>query len=463
MDNEDIIQIIEIENIENGKYKQQLIKIQKEINTALFNLKDNLLYQNILNKISSIITIIINITAIKIEKTKQLYESFLRRDEQTIRNLYKNLFTQKLLKDSFENKIRLFRIKEKEYELIKEKTGAYVKDGQVIYNKQKDNEIIILRQENSNLKEMMENYEKLIKEKDILYENLNNKYNLIKKTSYKKINHKKISIPNININLNDSDYNFINSENIYHCPINKEKTQKLLNNSHIKKDYSNFNYLKFKNISKIKNIPLNNCLTSRNFLQTSSDDKNQNEIYLKRLNNSKIKVKSDLYINSDSPNDLSSIKRRPLKMNETLNLKKQKINLLQAYASWSSKNINKFNASKRLINYFKEDISTSFHIKNDKSKKNNTTKIKSISNKKKKNRNPSESENIHKSYLSNIPFNNYKKNIKYTKEISKTNRENKDKKNSDEVSDIKINSKKYCNIDTKKIFHKNIIKKGEFT
>ena len=52
--------------------------------------------------------------------------------------------------------------------MVKEKTGAYVKDGQIVFNKQKDNEIIILRQENSNLKSTVEKYEKTIKEKDIL-------------------------------------------------------------------------------------------------------------------------------------------------------------------------------------------------------------------------------------------------------------------------------------------------------
>ena len=372
MDNEDIFQLIDIENIENEQCKQQLIKLKNEINTDLFQLKDKIPFQNISNKLSSIISIIISITTTKIEKIKQLYESLLKRDEQTIRILYRNLLTQKLLKDALTSKISILITKEKEYEMIKDKTGAYVKNGQIIYNKQKDNEIIILRQENSNLKDMIENYEKIIKEKDLLYENLINKFNTIKKDLNMRINHKKISVPNININLGDSNNTFINDENIYTCPINKDKSDKLLlKNNHINKDFSNFNYIKYKIISKKNNIPLNNSLTSRNYLEKSADNINQKENYLKRLYNSKIKGKSKLYINSDRKNDLSALKKMHLKINETVHLKKNKINLLQVYTSGSSNNINKFNVSKKLSNYFKEDLS-SFRNKNKSSQKNSS-------------------------------------------------------------------------------------------
>ena len=193
----------EIENIANEQYKKQLNKLMDEIKAALFNLNDKSQYENILNSLSSLITIILSISSNKIEKTKELYESSLRREEQTIRILYKNLLTQKIIKDSLENKIRLLTNKEKEYDLIKEKTGVYFKDGKLIYNKQKDNEIIILREENSNLKSIIENYEKLIKEKDKLYENLNNKFKSMKKNLSSLKKNKKIQITNININLND--------------------------------------------------------------------------------------------------------------------------------------------------------------------------------------------------------------------------------------------------------------------
>ena len=75
----------------------------------------------------------------------------------------------------------------------------------------------------------------------------------------------------------------------------------------------------------------------------------------------------------------------------------------------------------------------------------------------------SEFENLHKSYLSRIPFSNYKKNGKIIKEINKTKRENDDKKISDEHYNRKNRNKKYININTKKIFLQNSFKKSEFT
>ena len=111
MDNEFINQFKEIENFANGQYKQQLIKLKEELNLYLFDIKDNVEYKNFFDKISAIISLILSISANKIEKTIQLYESYLRRDEQTIRILYKNLITQKLIRDSLDNKIRLLKKK----------------------------------------------------------------------------------------------------------------------------------------------------------------------------------------------------------------------------------------------------------------------------------------------------------------------------------------------------------------
>lgn len=456
MDNEFINQFKEIENFANGQYKQQLIKLKEELNLYLFDIKDNVEYKNFFDKISAIISLILSISANKIEKTIQLYESYLRRDEQTIRILYKNLITQKLIRESLDNKIRLLTKNQNEYELIKKKTGAYIKNGQVIYNKQKENEIIILRQENSNLKDMIETYEKLIKEKDILYENLNNKYNSMKRNASKKIVSKKITIPNINISLNNS-HNLINTENINHCRINKDKTKKLLNDSYNRKEYSKFNYLKYKNLTKMNNIPFNNCLTARNNLQSSSDNISQKEICLKRLNNSKIKENSKLNINTESQNDISTYRRMPLKINETFILNKKKFNLFEAYTSGSSKKINKFNVSKRLSNYFKKEITSSYY-----SKKNNSKQNKSSSKNKKIYQNSFEGENMHKSYISSIPYNDYKKSREMTKEINKTKRESESEKNRNEFYCSKNCHKKYCNMDTRKIFLQNNIKKRAF-
>ena len=60
------------------------------------------------------------------------------------------------IKNTFlENNIDILIKKEKEYRLIKEKTGILVENGKIIHNDRKENEIFILRAENSNLKNVI--------------------------------------------------------------------------------------------------------------------------------------------------------------------------------------------------------------------------------------------------------------------------------------------------------------------
>ena len=462
MDNEVSSYFTEIENIMNNKDKEKLNQITNELNSFLLNnLKDKLQYKEILNNISSLISFIISISNNNLKETNNLYESLLKRNEQTIRILYRDLLTQKLLKDSFENKLRLLIKKDQEYEMIKEKTGASVKNGKVIYNKQKDNEIIILRQENSNLKNTVEDYEKLIKEKELLYNDLNNKYNDIKKKLVKTKNDKKTTIPNININLNDSG-NLTKTENAYNysLALNKNKNKKLLS-SPDKKKYKNL-YLNFKNFNRKNEIPLYNNLSSRYYQHISLDNIIQKEIYTRKKANSRRNEKSELYINSDSQNDICSLKKRNFKKNNKINFQKKKFNLLKAYTSGSSQCINKFTYSKRLSSFSKKETISNINQYNNHSERINLENNKSNSINKKRYKNSFENEKMYKSYILNIPFNNsqkrtYKepsKNLSNYKFIyCKTKRDsiNKEKNN----DGLFINKKLYYknnNIDTKKIF-----------
>ena len=80
------------------------------------------------------------------------YELNLRKDEQKIRALYSDIFNLKIKNTFLENNMENLIKKENEYKLIKEKTGLLIENGNIINNDRKDNEIFILRQENSNLK-----------------------------------------------------------------------------------------------------------------------------------------------------------------------------------------------------------------------------------------------------------------------------------------------------------------------
>ena len=158
--------------------KELLKKIISNINT---NINLNKLSENI-DYITKKIEILFSkyINDIKNSYNSQ-YENTLKLYEQKIRYLYENKFNlelnRKILEESNKNLLR----KEKEYELIKEKTGIVVVNNKIINNDRKENEIFILRKENSLLKDIIEKQKKEIEK---LKDSLKN-YNLSNSRSIK--------------------------------------------------------------------------------------------------------------------------------------------------------------------------------------------------------------------------------------------------------------------------------------
>ena len=109
------------------------------------------------------------------------YELNLRKDEQKIRALYSDIFNLKIKNTFLENNLENLIKKENEYKLIKEKTGLLIENGNIISNDRKDNEIFILRRENSNLKNVINSHELEIK---IIKKNMKMK-NLFQNTKFK--------------------------------------------------------------------------------------------------------------------------------------------------------------------------------------------------------------------------------------------------------------------------------------
>ena len=97
------------------------------------------------------------------------YQKNIIYNEAKIRNLQGILFSELLNKEIFQNNITSLLQKEKDYELIKEKTGIIVNNGKIINTNRKDNEIIILRTENSTLKGVIEQYEIKMAQKEEEY------------------------------------------------------------------------------------------------------------------------------------------------------------------------------------------------------------------------------------------------------------------------------------------------------
>ena len=199
--------------------KEDIFQLKKDINIIIDNIK-SILYKNIDDnilkiidnyfcQINKIIEILMNSLNFSIISKNQI-ENTQRRDEQNIRILYGKYFHEKLMSEILENKLYYSKQKEKEYELLKQKTGAIICNGKVICNERKDNEIIILRTENSLLKSAIKNNEDLIREKNDIINTLNNDI-LLYKTQLEELLQMKSgefsSFSNINININEPKNN----------------------------------------------------------------------------------------------------------------------------------------------------------------------------------------------------------------------------------------------------------------
>ena len=255
-------------------------------------------------QINSFINKLINIIKSNILQN----ESLQKKDEQSLRIMYGKLFNQKLINEVLENKIIILTKKEKEYELLKQKTGAIICNGQIICNERKDNEIIILRTENSLLKSTIKNNEDLLKEKNEIINSLNNDILLYKNQieELRKIKQGKYSsFSNINININEP-----------------------------KKDYIN-KRIKSENDNITDNKKLNNTINNKNGLNNIYSSYQINSQLINRVNNNKSRVnnKEEIFNYNISKNTCRNEKK------DSLNNKTYSINYISVNKSlFSPKN-----------------------------------------------------------------------------------------------------------------------------
>ena len=136
-------------------------------------------------------------------------ESYVKKLESDIKLFYHNIFEYKILNDVLEDKIKMYKLIQEEYEELKDKVKFI--GGKFLDNEKKDNEIIILRQENNILKKEVDKLERMNKQN----ENLKNKY-------LNKINDLQNEIEQLNKKLETkyitsnsiSNYNISNASNI---------------------------------------------------------------------------------------------------------------------------------------------------------------------------------------------------------------------------------------------------------
>ena len=137
----------------------------------------------------------------------QLYEleNEIIKYQADIRNLIQKQFQYKIQKDAMETKLNSYKEMEKDYNLLKEKVKY--EEGRFLNNDRKDNEILILREENSNLKKEILKNEKNSKNYETLIESEKKRIKELK-TQLSQLNKKLILLESNQLILNNTNNNY---------------------------------------------------------------------------------------------------------------------------------------------------------------------------------------------------------------------------------------------------------------
>ena len=272
---------------------------------------------------------------IKEDITSQ-YENIIKNLESKQRNLTKINFQQKLQIDAMENKIEEYMEMEDEFEEMK--TKLKYEDGRFLNNDRKDNEIIIIRGENSILKNeinKLEEHIKTIENEKNEKEKKINELNIQLEQLKNKIDEKQSeanSPPSININISNVNSN----DNLNNHNNNETDGGSRGGNSNNKKNIYNRNNSNINSNSKFFYNYVNEQISINNKKNTFSSKKKKEKIeknihknyYRNKTSKDKKllsqKIKTKLLNNKNNICDLLSTTR-----NESLDRAKQ--DLLNKY------------------------------------------------------------------------------------------------------------------------------------
>ena len=256
---------------------------------------------------------------------KEQYENIIRKLESKERKLSKIIFQNKLQKDVMENKISEYMEMEDEFEEMK--TKLKYEEGRFLKNDRKDNEIIIIRGENSNLKQSIKQLEEKInsleKDKQDKTKMINELQENMKKFKIKLkdlqrqneiLNAHCINININNVNGNNSNKagnilynnnnnninNNMNTSNL-NSPSNKEENSinknKMIYFQKINKKFINNKIYKAEALNNTRNESLERTKSEllNKYFVNNKMNKNNNML----LNNSAVKINSFQYGNNN--------------------------------------------------------------------------------------------------------------------------------------------------------------------
>ena len=225
-------ELFDEESIKDNLYSLYMLIISKlsiknEINLSTTKIKDLIIILK--ESIQYILSLINNNNQ---TKAQMQLENHIIKLETDVRHYIKREFQTKIQKDALEMKIKAYMGLEEEYEMLKEKVRY--EGGRFLNNERKDNEIIILRQENSLLKKDITKYEQKNKElNNIITKN----QDIINALKYKNTQLSKLVNELKTIKNNNNIHNIHNNSSINLNIINNNngnKNSSVINNSNKK-------------------------------------------------------------------------------------------------------------------------------------------------------------------------------------------------------------------------------------
>ena len=271
---------------------------QKKLANLLNNERNNPnIFGDILKIFNESIKRIVDIKLKDINDQLNQYQSKLLLLEQNDRYLIKKNFLKQTKIDILENEIDSYIEMEEEFEEMKEKLKY--ENGKFLHNEKKENEILILRAENSNLKKIIDKNERTIEEKELII---------------KTIKKKSSSMINTNNNTIKNSFELNEGENVPSPLMLQPQNQNQMhnqNNSNIASYKSYNNIHKFKsprndlnskaqksNNKKLSNVENNAYQNSKKNIMSSRVS--TKELIIKRIKNKVLNMKKIRRINNDS-------------------------------------------------------------------------------------------------------------------------------------------------------------------
>ena len=337
----ELISLIEETNIHYNYFQNEYNKIKNIINSQ----NNNSIYESIINIFKKSFIKIIT------EKTKEITDC-LNQCKSTILLLEKNnryFIQQNFLKqtkiDILENEIDSYMEMEEEFDEMKEKLKY--ENGKFLHNEKKENEILILRAENSNLKKVIDKNEKTIEEKEHIIET-------IKKKSASMLNTNNNTIKN-SFELNEVEHNHPSSL-IF-----------IQNNQKSKFNYNNTNITNFKSYNIIQKMksPINNNYITNNNSQSSKKinfAENNNNCSKNKKNNLTSRASAKELINKKIKNKVLNMKKiRRINDSCLDNYNKSSAHITNSIMSNNSNNSSSKRLKKNINSFFKTNKNNIFN------------------------------------------------------------------------------------------------------